>query len=151
MRYWSTPLRTTAGRRAVPPHRMDVSKPARRDQEGRSKLTMMTSDPVASVSGQFPLARPKSTPPQGDEPSELGVRPWALTHLRSANGTGSSVLGAYSHELQVMITADGSPVVDSGLRAGDPSADTTATVDGEDGPSSEDWDNDFAPEDPLPA
>jgi hypothetical protein len=26
--------------------------------------------------------------------------------------------------------------------AGDPSAETTSTTDGEDGPSSEDWDND---------
>lgn len=29
-----------------------------------------------------------------------------------------------------------------------PTADTTATVDGEDPPSSEDWNNDFAPDEP---
>jgi hypothetical protein len=36
------------------------------------------------------------------------------------------------------VDSSGRPLVDSG----DPTADTTQIVDGEDGPSSEDWDND---------
>jgi hypothetical protein len=34
--------------------------------------------------------------------------------------------------------------------AGPPTAPTTQNVDGEDPPSSEDWKNDFAPDDPCP-
>ncbi|MDA3624236.1 hypothetical protein OU415_02240 [Saccharopolyspora sp. WRP15-2] len=109
----------------------------------------MTSDPMASISGQFPLTRPASAPPEGEEPSEVGARPWALSNVRSANGTCSGVLGEYSHELQMNVDRDGAPLID-GLRAGPPTANTTSSVDGEDGPSSEDWNNDYAPEDPSP-
>jgi len=45
------------------------------------------------------------------------------------------------HEQKAVEVETGLPLVDLRV-AGDPSADTTSTVDGEDAPSSEDWDND---------
>jgi|AntDryMetagUQ889_1029465.scaffolds.fasta_scaffold51356_2 hypothetical protein len=35
----------------------------------------MTEDPLAPAGAQFPLARPETASPSGDEPSPVGVRP----------------------------------------------------------------------------
>jgi putative ATP-grasp target RiPP len=53
----------------------------------------------------------------------------------------------YDHEQQVAVDVNGAPLISMG----DPSADTTSTVDGEDPPSSEDWNNDYYPDEPFPA
>jgi hypothetical protein len=71
------------------------------------------TDPLAPVSGQFALAG--STRVVDGEPSPTGLRPWGLRRARPARGV---------------------PL------AGEPTALTTSSVDGEDPPSSEDWIND---------
>lgn len=47
----------------------------------------------------------------------------------------------YDEQQQKAVDPTGCPLIELPVM-GDPSADTTSTVDGEDGPSSEDWDND---------
>jgi len=109
-------------------------------------------DPIASYSGQVPLAPPANAPLSQDVPSPVGVRPWGLRTLRTASGEAGEWMGwSYDHEEQVAVDATGRPVVDRVI-AGPPTAYTTSSVDGEDPPSSEDWVNDFTPDDPgLPA
>lgn len=105
-------------------------------------------DPLASASGQFALAAPTDTPASEDVPSPVGLRPWGLRTLtvaRSAVEEQSSSPARYDHERQVAVGQSGQPLI----TMGDPTADTTSTVDGEDGPSSEDWHNDFHPDEPF--
>ncbi|MGH3627479.1 MAG: hypothetical protein ACRDRL_08585 [Sciscionella sp.] len=80
----------------------------------------ITTDPIAPASGRFALGEPEGTPPATDAPSTAGLRPWGMLAMKPA---GPSM-----------------------AKRGDPSADTTASTDGEDGPSSEDWNNDFHPD-----
>lgn len=113
------------------------------------------NDPVVSISGQMALARPDDLVCE-DQPSSEDVRPWNLRRMGSVmttNGRWSSV--SYDHDQQVAVTASRQPVLDEHRRtggpvAGPPTAPTTPPVDGEDPPSSEDWINDFAPEEPSP-
>ena len=113
------------------------------------------NDPVVSISGQIALARPDDVV-CGDQPSSDDVRPWNLRRmgpLMTSDGRWSSV--SYDHEQQIAVTETGQPVLDQRCRtagpvAGPPTAPTTPPVDGEDPPSSEDWINDFAPEEPSP-
>ncbi|MGI9002364.1 MAG: putative ATP-grasp-modified RiPP [Pseudonocardia sp.] len=77
-----------------------------------------------------------------DQPSRVGVRPWGLRRARPAGlGRTLPVWRYDEHEQKAVEVETGLPLVDLRV-AGDPSADTTSTVDGEDAPSSEDWDND---------
>ena len=87
-------------------------------------MTASIDDPLASGSGQFPLGAPAGAPPAEDTPSPVGLRPWGLRSLVDASH-GPARAGR-----------------------GDPTANTTSTVDGEDPPSSEDWKNDFHPDEP---
>lgn len=106
-------------------------------------------DPFASVSAQFALAAPAMTPPSVDRPSEVGLRPWGLRDLRSSSEAPASVPeGRYSGELQMFVDRAGLPLI-AGERMDVPTAKTTSKVDGEDGPSSEDWKNDFCGDDPF--
>lgn len=105
-------------------------------------------DPLASASGQFPLGAPGGTPPSDDVPSPVGLRPWGLRSLTVSDrpvGEQSRSVARYDHEQQVAVDAAGTPLV----VMGPPTANTTSTVDGEDPPSSEDWDNDFHPDEPF--
>ncbi len=54
---------------------------------------------------------------------------------------------ARSSRWQLATDPDGVPVLD--VAAGPPTAPTTPGVDGEDPPSSEDWINDYAPDEPF--
>ncbi len=115
----------------------------------------VVNDPVVSISGQMPLSRPDDLV-CADQPSPEDVRPWNLRRMgavMTTNGRWSSV--SYDHDQQITVTASGQPVLDEHRRtagpvAGPPTAPTTPPVDGEDPPSSEDWINDFAPEEPSP-
>jgi putative ATP-grasp target RiPP len=105
-------------------------------------------DPIASHSGQFPLSPPSDAPLSTDVPSPVGVRPWGLRTVRAAQPGGSErPAWRYCHGQQVAVDAEGRPLAER-MAKKPPSADTTSTVDGEDPPSSEDWKNDFAPDDP---
>jgi len=103
-------------------------------------------DPLASVSGQVALCRSDAVPavPAGR------VRPWGLRRLTPAQDGGSALPGfRYDHDLQLaVLEASGAPLIS--VVAAAPTAPTTTRTDGEDGPSSEDWRNDFAPDDPCP-
>ncbi len=103
-------------------------------------------DPLASPSGQFPLCRTMFDPPATYAPSPTGVRPWGLRQMTPARPGGAVVPQVrYDAAQQVAVDSSGQPWVANPI-AGDPSADTTSTVDGEDGPSSEDWNNDYWPD-----
>ncbi|MGI8815832.1 MAG: putative ATP-grasp-modified RiPP [Pseudonocardia sp.] len=107
-------------------------------------IDSLALDPFAAPTARFVLtgstlavARDGLGP---DEPSAVGVRPWGLRRARPA-GQGRSVpTWTYDDARQLVVDATGRPLIDT--TCGDPSADTTSTTDGEDGPSSEDWDND---------
>lgn len=76
-----------------------------------------------------------------DEPSPLGLRPWGLRRAQAVGPGRLLPAWTYDHVSQLAVTADGGrPLID--IVCGDPSADTTSTTDGEDGPSAEDWNND---------
>ena len=96
----------------------------------------VTSDPLAPVSGQFALTGSTFDPVCTDVPSS--ARPFGLR--QSVRATGGRALPSWRYDdvLQMAVTtADGLPLLGK-----DPSADTTSRTDGEDPPSSEDWDND---------
>jgi len=121
------------------------------DAEGGSQTTRFASDPVASASGQFALCRPTVDVPVAEVPAETGVRPWGLRAMTAARPADLRLPAfRYDHVRQVAVLDDGSGrrLVDA--VAGPPTAPTTQNVDGEDPPSSEDWKNDFVPDDPCP-
>jgi putative ATP-grasp target RiPP len=100
----------------------------------------LTDDPLAPVSTQVALDGSTFTDRRDDQPSPVGVRPWGLRRARPAAGPGR-LLPPWRYDVERQMAVE----VESGLPlivTGDPSADTTSTTDGEDGPSSEDWDND---------
>ncbi|WP_370948321.1 hypothetical protein AB5J62_12225 [Amycolatopsis sp. cg5] len=74
-------------------------------------------DPLAAHSAQFPLSRGSITSGPTEEPSPTGIRPWGL--LRMSPMPVSSVAGR-----------------------GDPTAETTGSMDGSEGDPSEDYHND---------
>lgn len=111
-----------------------------------------TTAPLVSISGQFALTGPRGVPLPDQPPSATGVRPWGLRDLAESDSPGRTVLaGTYCPVLQLTVDPGGRPLVDNALM-GDPTANTTGSVDGEDPPSSEDWTNDYVGDDPgLPA
>lgn len=104
-------------------------------------------DPIASASGQFPLSAPSDTPAPEDKPSPVGLRPWGLRNLTVASVLGHQpqLAAHYDHDQQVAVNRQGEPLI---TMAG-PTANTTSSVDGEDPPSAEDWNNDFYPDEPF--
>ncbi|MBB5858301.1 putative ATP-grasp-modified RiPP [Amycolatopsis umgeniensis] len=106
-----------------------------------ANIEVAVADPLAPSSAQFALDGTSFTARRDDLPSPAGMRPWGLRRARAA-GPGR-VLPPWSYDpvQQKAVDVAGRPVIESPIM-GDPSADTTSTVDGEDGPSSEDWDND---------
>ena len=113
-------------------------------------MSSQIDDPLASASGQFPLAAASGIPASQDFPSPVGLRPWGLRTLTVSGrqgDDGSLTMVRYDHDQQVAVDPSGIPL----FASGDPSADTTSSVDGEDPPSSEDWHNDFYPDEPTPA
>ena len=106
-------------------------------------------DPIASISGQFPLSAPPGHAVP-DDPSTAGARPWGLCRMGPVRRLGHRRIGTYDHDQQLSVDPSGVPVVRSGgPHAGPPTAPTTAPVDGEDPPSSEDYNNDYAPDAPF--
>lgn len=97
-------------------------------------------DPFAPMSSRLALAG--STPVSADsDPSRVGVRPFGLRRARAVPAERRLPTWFYDHVQQVAVdVATGLPLCV--VMEGDPSATTTSTTDGEDGPSSEDWDND---------
>lgn len=96
-------------------------------------------DPLAPVSAQVALNGSTFTDRRNDQPSPSGVRPWGLRRARPA-GPGTVIPPwRYDEQEQVAIdVASGRPLT----AARPPSAKTTSRTDGEDPPSSEDWNND---------
>lgn len=105
-------------------------------------------DPLAPAGEQFPLGRPDTAPPCWDEPSPPGVRTWGLRRMGPVmTPSGQWLSLGYDHHRQLATGPDGVALLD--LTAGPPTAPTTQTVDGEDPPSSEDWINDYFPDEPF--
>lgn len=110
--------------------------------------TGFLDDPVATHSGQFPLARPDGAPVAAEPPSGLGVRPWVLRDLEQASAHGLPELSGWVYDpiRQVTIDRDGTAVTMA-------TAKTKSQYDGDEGPSEpgEDWLYDFCPDSPLEA
>lgn len=109
-------------------------------------------DPVASISGQFALCRPDPATRPAESTTVAGhIRPWGLRDLTPAEEGGAGLPSfRYDHDLQLAVLADGSRMPLASVVAAAPTAPTTTRTDGEDGPSSEDWKNDFTPDEPCP-
>jgi putative ATP-grasp target RiPP len=102
---------------------------------------VLDADPFAPVSAQFALDGASFTNRRNDVASPTGVRPWGLRRALPAGAGRVLPTWAYDEQQQKAVDSAGRPLIELTV-AGDPSADTTSTTDGEDGPSSEDWDND---------
>ncbi|TCP54878.1 putative ATP-grasp target RiPP [Tamaricihabitans halophyticus] len=99
---------------------------------------MTAENPLAPETGRFALAGSNPTPAA----SPSSMRPWGLrcaTPPRRSDRTFPE--WTYDPQRQLAVDPTGRPLIELSGR-GDPSADTTASVDGEDPPSSEDWIND---------
>jgi putative ATP-grasp target RiPP len=108
------------------------------------------ADPLALAGEQFPLGRPDDAAPSWDEPSPSGIRPWGLRRMGPLLRPQQQWLTwGYDHERQLGTGPGGVALLD--LSAGPPTAPTTQHVDGEDPPSSEDWINDYTPDEPFPS
>jgi putative ATP-grasp target RiPP len=103
-------------------------------------LADLVPDPFAPTSSRFALVGSTATPSALEEPSAAGVRPWGLRRARPVRAGRVGPGWSYCVERQLAVDSAGRPLID--MVGGDPSADTTSTTDGEDGPSSEDWNND---------
>ena len=99
------------------------------------------TDPLAPIGARVALHGSSFEPREQDQPSPVGLRPWGLRRARPAGPGRTLPAWSYDPVSQMAVDGAGVPLVDSDV-AGDPSADTTASVDGEDPPSSEDWLND---------
>jgi putative ATP-grasp target RiPP len=98
-------------------------------------------DPFAPTSAQFALTGSTFSERRADQPSPVGVRPWGLRRARPA-GPGS-IIPAWRYDEQEQIAVEvlsGLPLI--AAKPKPPTAKTTSGVDGEDPPSSEDWNND---------
>lgn len=96
-------------------------------------------DPLAPASTQFALEGATAALGSGDVASPVGVRPWMLRDTRPA--AAGRVLPPWRYDPQRQVAVEigsGVPLI---WTAG-PTATTTASTDGEDGPSAEDWIND---------
>ncbi|MER7014579.1 putative ATP-grasp-modified RiPP [Saccharopolyspora sp. NPDC000359] len=104
-------------------------------------MARFVHDPVAPDSAQFPLGRPLGMPESTALVSADGVRPWGLRDMAvRSNGTVQSLPAwRYDHERQLATDLDG--VSFRELRM-DPSADSSSSLDGDEGPN-EDWTYDF--------
>ena len=112
-------------------------------------IDSIIADPLASPSGQFSLTRPENVSTSEDVPSADGVRPWGMRRMRPTGTAARRALAArYDPLLQMTVDVEGTPLITK--MGQQPTADTTSTVDGEDPPSAEDWDNDFDPGDGQP-
>ena len=101
---------------------------------------MTTTDPFVPATSRFALTGFTFTPSRDDEPSPVGIRPYGMRRARPGRPGRAVPPWRYDDDRQLAVTEDGRALID--VVCGDPSADTTSTTDGEDGPSSEDWDND---------
>ncbi len=111
-------------------------------------MTTTFEDPLAAADEQFPLGRPDDAPASWDEPSPVGVRPWGLRRMGPVKVPSRRWLSwGYDHRRQ--LATDHADVALLDLVSGPPTAPTTQSVDGEDPPSSEDWVNDYAPDEPA--
>lgn len=84
-------------------------------------------------------------------PAESGTRPWGLRDLVAVSSPARSLPAVrydYDRQLAVLDDGTGRPLV--AVVSGPPTAPTTQRTDGEDPPSSEDWKNDVAPDEPCP-
>jgi hypothetical protein len=72
----------------------------------------------------------------------LGTSPPDGCHAERKQGAVGNV---YDHHQQLAVDTSGTPLI----TMGPPTANTTSSVDGEDPPSSEDWYNDFHPDEPF--
>jgi putative ATP-grasp target RiPP len=102
-------------------------------------IEKFAGDPFAPTSAQFALNGTTFTERRADQPSPVGVRPWGLRRARPA-GRGREI-PAWRYDEQAQMAVE----IGSGLPlivTDGPTASTTSSTDGEDGPSSEDWNND---------
>jgi putative ATP-grasp target RiPP len=96
-------------------------------------------DPFAPASAQFALKGSTLTERRDDQPSAVGARPWGLRRARPAGQSAVIPAWRYDDGEQIAVDAEsGLPLI----AAKPPTANTTQSTDGEDGPSSEDWKND---------
>ncbi|MFI6031877.1 putative ATP-grasp-modified RiPP [Amycolatopsis magusensis] len=100
------------------------------------------ADPCAPPSAQFALHGASFASRGEDVASPDGTRPWGLRRALPAGAGRDLPTWTYDEKRQMAVDTTGRPLIESPTLGGDPSADTTSTVDGEDGPSSEDWNND---------
>jgi putative ATP-grasp target RiPP len=117
-----------------------------RREERKKRMTAAVAgvpdaDPFAPTSAQFALDGASFTSRRDDVASPAGVRPWGLRRALPAGAGRVLPNWTYDNGQQKAVDATGRPVIELPV-AGDPSASTTSTVDGEDGPSAEDWNND---------
>jgi putative ATP-grasp target RiPP len=113
-----------------------------------TELRGFADDPMASLSGRFPLGSPAGTPASMDVPSTVGLRPWGLRNLTDARPARQNAPTVrYDAVRQLGVGPDGT--VAARNHGGPPTANTTSSVDGEDPPSSEDWNNDFHEDGPF--
>ncbi|ONI83533.1 hypothetical protein ALI22I_34140 [Saccharothrix sp. ALI-22-I] len=98
-------------------------------------------DPFAPVSGQFALRGSTSVEQVTDIPSPAGIRPFGLRRATPVRPGVTIQEWTYDSEAQKAVDAFGVPLIDL-PHMGPPTANTTSSVDGEDPPSAEDWNND---------
>ena len=105
---------------------------------------------VAEVSGSDPFARSARSSRSTARASPVGGTTWRRPMASGRSGLRRALpAGAgrelpswtYDEQQQKAVDSSGCPLIQLPIM-GDPSADTTSTTDGEDGPSSEDWNND---------
>lgn len=101
----------------------------------------MNTDPLAPATARFALAGATFAERRADVASPAGTRPFGLRRATSA-GSGITIPAwRYDGRTQKAVDLSGRPLIDL-PRMGPPTANTTSSVDGEDGPSAEDWLND---------
>jgi putative ATP-grasp target RiPP len=98
-------------------------------------------DPLAPAGARFALAGSSFTARRDDVASPAGARPFGLRRARPAGPGMTLPASRYDPHAQKAVDRAGRPLIDL-PKMGPPTANTTSTVDGEDGPSSEDWNND---------
>jgi putative ATP-grasp target RiPP len=144
LRWLKSAARISGGKRASSQTRPPV---ASKGTSGNESLLVRTgsppalaTDPFAPVASRFALAGSSCVSSGLDEPSVVGVRPWGLRRARPAPAGRVVPRWSYCVERQLAVDSAGRPLID--MVCGDPSVETTSTTDGEDGPSSEAWNND---------
>jgi putative ATP-grasp target RiPP len=101
-------------------------------------VELFADDPFAPTSAQFALNGSTFDERRTDRPSPVGVRPWGLRRAVPAGPGHVAPAWRYDKHAQMAVeVATGLPLIVAG-----PTANTTSSTDGEDGPSAEDWNND---------